>query len=117
MKTPTEFSRQCLSFGHGGHRQPLTGGEANVLQAVEERQPRWLEVVAVSLGIVPPKLPLEGIHGLCRCIALVVEAIVEGRQRDERCRKGQLPVEKLSLGERIETHLDGSSAGLDKGLA
>ena len=77
----------------------LTSAEADVVQAVEERKPVWLECIILRLRIVIAELLVEGIHGLSGSEGLVVETIVEGGEGNEGASQSQPCVEIPCLGD------------------
>lgn len=79
-----------------------TEREANVVQAVEERQPVWFKYILLGLGIENTKLPVKGVHRLGSGEGLVVEAIVESRHGNHSTGESQACVEDTELGE--DTH-------------
>lgn len=83
--------------------------EANIVQTVEERQPRRRNLVSASLCIPVTKLRLKGRHGLSVVVSGIVKAIVEGRHGDDTEGQGQMPVEVVENSVLGQHGVDGTA--------
>jgi len=77
--------------------QSLTCGKANVVQRVEQRQPRRLQCIFAGCSVEDTELPGKRVHGLGGGESLVVEAIIERGGGNEKTAKSETCVEAAKL--------------------
>lgn len=76
-----------------------TDGESDVVEAVEEREPRWLKYICLRRFVPHAKLLVKSVHGLSTRKGLIVKAIIECGDGDQGACEGKPPIKEAKFSE------------------